>query len=294
MLFYNIYKSRKKPVISFEIFPPKTADGIIKLKDKILPELVDLNPSFITVTYGAMGSTRDMTIELSSFIKNDLQFETACHLTCVGSTKNDINNILDRIQINNIRNIVALRGDPPSGSRQFKHHKDGYRYANELVTHIRKYEVKHDIDFGIAVAGYPEKHNEASSMDKDIENLKKKIKAGTDIIITQLFFENEYFYEFIYTTKAANINKPIIPGLMPILSSKQIQRISSMCGSKIPDYLKDDLDQASNDDIKATKIGIDQCIKQANELLNKGVPGIHFYVLNRSEHIREIINQLEL
>ena len=291
MLFKEYYQVIKKPVISFEIFPPKTEEGLKKLKNVILPELIDLSPSYITVTYGAMGTTRNKTIDIASFIKNELATETACHLTCVGSTRNDIDKILDNISDKNIRNIVALRGDPPKDGIL---NENSYKYANELVAHIRDYERRNDTEFGIAVAGYPEKHLEAESMETDIENLKKKINAGSDIIITQLFFLNRYYYDFVDITKSHGIDIPVIPGLMPILSTKQIQRISSMCGSKIPGYLKDDLEQASSDDKKAKKIGIDQCIIQANDLLSSGVPGIHFYVLNHSEHIKEIMSELDI
>ena len=294
MLFKEHYKVKDKPVISFEIFPPRTDEGLKKLRDKTLPELIDLNPSFITVTYGAMGTSRDKTIDIASFIKNELSAETACHLTCVGSTKQDIDQILQTIANSNIRNIVAIRGDTPQDGAALKNNGESYKYANELVSHIREFEDTNHLELGIAVAGYPEKHLEAASMETDIENLKKKIGAGSDIIITQLFFINKYFYDFLNITKSEEIDIPVIPGLMPILSSKQIQRISSMCGSKIPDYLKYDLDEASGDDKKAKKIGIDQCIIQANDLLVSGVAGIHFYVLNHSEHIKEIISQLDL
>ncbi len=294
MLFKEYYKVKDKPVISFEIFPPRTDEGLKKLRDKTLPELIDLNPSFITVTYGAMGTSRDKTIDIASFIKNELSAETACHLTCVGSTKQDIDQILQTITNSNIRNIVAIRGDTPQDGAALKNNGESYKYANELVSHIREFEDTNHLELGIAVAGYPEKHLEAASMETDIENLKKKIGAGSDIIITQLFFINKYFYDFLNITKSEEIDIPVIPGLMPILSSKQIQRISSMCGSKIPDYLKYDLDEASADDKKAKKIGIDQCIIQANDLLGSGVAGIHFYVLNHSEHIKEIINQLDI
>ena len=294
MLFKEHYKVKDKPVISFEIFPPRTDEGLKKLRDKTLPELIDLNPSFITVTYGAMGTSRDKTIDIAAFIKNELSAETACHLTCVGSTKQDIDQILQTITNNNIRNIVAIRGDTPQDGNALKNNRESYKYANELVSHIREFEDTNHLELGIAVAGYPEKHLEAASMETDIENLKNKINAGSDIIITQLFFINKYFYDFLNITKSEEIDIPVIPGLMPILSSKQIQRISSMCGSKIPDYLKYDLDEASADDKKAKKIGIDQCIIQANDLLGSGVAGIHFYVLNHSEHIKEIINQLDI
>ncbi len=291
MLFKEYYQVNDKPVISFEIFPPRTDEGLKKLKSVTLPELIRLNPSYITVTYGAMGTTRDKTIDIASFIKNELCTETACHLTCVGSTRDVIDQILDNIVTSNIQNIVALRGDQPKDGII---NENSYKYANELVAHIRDYEQRNNLEFGIAVAGYPEKHLEAESIEVDIENLKKKINAGSDLIITQLFFLNQYYYDFVDITKSIGIDIPLIPGLMPILSTKQIQRISSMCGSKIPAYLKDDLQQASTDDTKAKRIGIDQCIIQANDLLNSGVPGIHFYVLNHSEHIKEIIGQLDI
>ena len=291
MLLKEYYKVKGKPIISFEIFPPKTDEGLKKLKDRILPELINLNPSYITVTYGAMGTTRDKTLDIASFIKNELCTETACHLTCVGSTRDDIDQILDKISENNIRNIVALRGDPPKDGLP---NENSYNYANELVTHIREYQKLNNSEFGIAVAGYPEKHLEAETMEIDIENLKTKINAGADIIITQLFYLNKYYYNFIKITDSQGIEIPVIPGLMPILSTKQIHRITSMCGSKIPDHLKDELDRANNDDKKARNIGIDQCIAQANDLLKSGVPGIHFYVLNHSEHIKEIMSQLDI
>lgn len=294
MLFKKYYKDKSRPVISFEIFPPKTEQGLTKLKHNILPELLELSPSYITVTYGAMGSTGDKTIDIASYIKNELQAETACHLTCIGATKDNIDRVLDKIVRHKISNIVALRGDIPKDVSPDNLNTDHYAHANELVSHIRQYERENNVELGVAVAGYPEKHLEAQCIVTDIENLKNKVDAGSDIVITQLFFVNQYFYDFIDLAGKHGIQKPIIPGLMPILSARQIQRITTMCGSKIPDALKDNLDRAVSNDSEAIKIGIDQCVMQANDLLNNGVPGIHFYVLNHSEHIREIMSQLEL
>jgi methylenetetrahydrofolate reductase (NADPH) len=294
MRFPEYFKDGQKPIISFEIFPPKTDKGMEPLLE-IIPELVALGPDYITVTYGAMGSTRHMTLEIASLIKNVYKMETACHLTCVGASRNELDEILMRISDSSIRNIVALRGDPPQGDKTFIPPSDGYAHANQLVEHIRRLESeKGQEPFGIAVAGYPEKHIEAPSMEIDIANLKRKVEAGGDIIITQLFFDNKFFFNFVERARTAGITVPIIPGLMPILSVKQIKRITSMCGSSIPHELQLELESAADDDEKASEIGIRQCIRQAKDLLSHGVSGIHFYVLNKSTHIRKIIEALRV
>jgi methylenetetrahydrofolate reductase (NADPH) len=292
MRFPDYFKDGGKPTISFEIFPPKTDKGMEPLR-RVIPELIALGPDYITVTYGAMGSTRKRTLEIASLIKNYYGMETACHLTCVGASRVDLDEILERISTAGIRNIVALRGDPPKGGETFVPPPDGYSHANELVEHIRHFErLMGQEPFGIAVAGYPEKHLEAPSMETDIANLRRKVEAGADVIITQLFFDNTFFFDFVERARAAGITVPIIPGLMPILSVKQIQRITSMCGSSIPPNLQAELDTAVNDDEKASEIGVRQCIRQAKKLLALGVPGIHFYVLNKSTHIRQIMEAL--
>jgi len=294
MRFPEYFKDGGKPIISFEIFPPKTDKGMGPLLE-IIPELVALGPDYITVTYGAMGSTQHRTLEIASLIKNVYKMETACHLTCVGASRNELDEILRRISDSSIRNIVALRGDPPQGDKTFIPPSDGYAHANQLVEHIRRSESeKGQEPFGIAVAGYPEKHIEAPSMEIDIANLKRKVEAGGDIIITQLFFDNEFFFNFVERARTAGITVPIIPGLMPILSVKQIKRITSMCGSSIPHELQLELESAADDDEKASEIGIRQCIRQAKDLLSHGVSGIHFYVLNKSTHIRKIIEALRV
>jgi len=294
MRFPEYFKDGGKPIISFEIFPPKTDKGMEPLLE-IIPELVALGPDYITVTYGAMGSTQHRTLEIASLIKNVYKMETACHLTCVGASRNELDEILMRISDSSIRNIVALRGDPPQGDKTFIPPSDGYAHANQLVVHIRRLESeKGQVPFGIAVAGYPEKHIEAPSMEIDIANLKRKVEAGGDIIITQLFFDNKFFFNFVERARTAGITVPIIPGLMPILSVKQIKRITSMCGSSIPHELQLELESAADDDEKASEIGIRQCIRQAKDLLSHGVSGIHFYVLNKSTHIRKIIEALRV
>jgi methylenetetrahydrofolate reductase (NADPH) len=292
MRFPEYFKDGKKPIISFEIFPPKTEKGMEPLLN-ILPDLVALNPNYITVTYGAMGTTQHKTVEIASLLKNFYKMETACHLTCVGASRTELDDILERISSVGIKNIVALRGDPPMGEKAFAPPQDGYSYAYQLVEHIRHFErLRGREPFGIAVAGYPEKHVEAPSIEIDISNLKRKIEAGGDIIITQLFFDNTFYYNFIKRCREAGIIVPIIPGLMPILSVKQVKRITSMCGSSIPHELQLELDASAYDDEKACEIGIRQCIRQAKELLEHGVPGIHFYVLNKSTHIQKIMRAL--
>jgi len=294
MLFSDYLDNKdNKPIISFEIFPPKTNKGMDNLKNE-LAQLVELGPDFITVTYGAMGSTREKTLEIASLIKNHFGIESACHLTCVGATKTELDIMLQKIYDAGVRNIVALRGDPPEGEETFIQPEDGYSYGNELVEHIRNFEVRtgNKNYFGIAVGGYPEKHVEAPELEADLANLKRKVDAGADLIITQLFFNNDFYFDFVKRVRDIGITVPIVPGIMPILSAKQINRITSMCGTAIPDNLRKELDTAIDDDDKARDIGIAQCINQSKELLSRGVPGIHFYVLNKSGHMITIMDAL--
>ena len=283
----------KRPVISFEIFPPKTEGGMKNL-EKVLKDLAALGPDFITVTYGAMGSTRERTLEIASLIKKRFGVETACHLTCVGASREGLDTMLSRIHDAGIENIVAIRGDVPSDGAESAGHPDGYKYGSDLVRHIRRFEettLKRRY-FGIAVGGYPEKHAEAPDMETDIRNLKLKVDAGADIVITQLFFDNALYFDFVDRARAHGIKTPIVPGLMPILSVRQIERMTSMCGATIPPGLKKKLEACSDDDENARSIGIAQCVEQSKELIERGAPGIHFYVLNKSEHMKEIISAL--
>lgn len=266
----------------------------MKNLEKVLNDLAALGPDFITVTYGAMGSTRERTLEIASLIKNRFGVETACHLTCVGASREGLDTMLSRIYDAGIENIVAIRGDIPSDDTESAGHPDGYKYGSDLVRHIRQFEERtlKRRYFGIAVGGYPEKHTEAPDMETDIKNLKLKVDAGADIIITQLFFDNALYFDFVGRARAHGIKNPIVPGLMPILSVRQIERITSMCGATIPHGLKKKLEACSDDDEKARSIGIAQCIEQSKELIERGAPGIHFYVLNKSEHMKEIISAL--
>ena len=285
MKFIDFYTDTE-PAISFELFPAHSAKGLVKLEKRI-PKLIALEPSFLTVTYGAMGTTQEKTLELVSKIKNLYGKEAAHHLTCVGSTQEDIGRILNAIRRENIENIVALRGDPPRGQASFEPPKGGFRYGNELVEYI------HGVGgFGIAVAGYPETHIEAPDFEADLQNLKRKVDAGADIIITQLFYDNQCFYDFADRCRALGITQPIIPGLLPILNLEQIQKITQMCGARIPEALLQKLIAAGKNQSLVRKIGTEHTIRQAIDLLNHGVPGIHFYVLNQHFHIAEIMEAI--
>ncbi len=285
MKFTELYDAGR-PAISFELFPPRTDASMAELEER-LPHLIALGPSHMTVTYGAMGSTRERTLEVASLIKNRLGMETAHHLTCVGATRDDIARLLDDIREQNIENIVALRGDPPRGESTFTPPADGYSHGNEIVEHVRRHG-----GFGIAVAGYPETHQEAPDTETDLRNLKRKVDSGADVIVTQLFYDNSDFYRFVERCRDAGISQPIVPGLMPILNVEQIKRITGMCGATIPAPLMRRLEEAGDDEAAVHEVGISHTAQQATDLLEQGVAGIHFYVLNRHFHIAEIMERI--
>ncbi|MBE7464686.1 MAG: methylenetetrahydrofolate reductase [NAD(P)H] [Planctomycetes bacterium] len=292
MRFPDYFRNAAKPVISFEVFPPKTDKAFESLKT-ILPELLALHPSFMTVTYGAMGTTQARTLEIAALIKREYKLETASHLTCVGASRTQLDEILANLARHEIHNIVALRGDPPAGQDEFKPPPDGLAHANELVAHIRGWcERTGHPRFGIAVAGYPEKHVQAPDLAADLRNLKRKVDTGADVVVTQLFFDNADFFRFVDDARKLGITQPIVPGLLPIQSGKQIQRIASLCGSKLPEPLLKELQAAGEDDERCTQIGIEWCAIQVKELLAKGAPGVHFYVLNKARHMREIMARI--
>lgn len=283
-----LFKSYKpnKTIISFELFPPRTVEGVNTLKAR-LPYLANLSPDFITVTYGAMGSTQANTLEIASYVKKVLNIDVAHHLTCVGATHKHINDVMNSMRENDIASVVALRGDPPAGDSSFTTTSTAFAHAEDLVRHIMN-----DSGFSIAVAGYPETHIEASNMDSDIHYLKQKIDAGADAIITQLFYDNSDYFRFVEVCRNSGINVPIIPGLMPILDVHQIQRITSMCGATIPPDLLSNLLQTEGNPAATHRLGIEHTIAQAKELKSSGVPGIHFYVLNQYFHISEIMTAI--
>lgn len=292
MRFPDYDRAGDKPILSFELFPPRTAKATERLY-QALPELIALQPDFFTVTYGALGSTQAKTLEIATLISKHYGMATACHLTCVGASRAMLDSTLQRIVDAGISNIVALRGDPPQGEEAFVPAPDGYAHANELVAHIRRFERQKQLEpFGIAVAGYPEKHLEAPSLETDILHLKHKVEAGGDLIITQLFFDNAMYFDFVTRLRTAGITVPVVPGLMPVLSVPQIQRITALCGATIPATLQAELLAAGDDDLEAQAVGVRQCLQQAQELMAHGVPGIHFYVLNTATHMQQIIPPL--
>ena len=281
-------RPRGRPFVSFEVFPPKDDAEFEKLKDS-LGELAELSPDMITVTHGAMGGGRRQNLEVASYVKNSLGVESACHLTCMGYSAEEIDLMLERMEGEGIRNIVALRGDVPRDGVRDTLSRGAFSHANELVKHVRDREKGNRRRFSIAVAGYPEKHLEAPSFEEDVANLGKKVRAGADAIITQLFFDNRHYFDYVERVKEAGIDVPVVPGLMPVLSSRQVMRISSLCGAEIPAALERKLRDAGDDNRRAVEIGIAQCVEQARELVERGAPGIHFYVLNRTSHVRKIL-----
>ena len=242
---------------------------------------------FLGLYYGAMGGTRDRTLEIASLIKNRNGIETAHHLTCVGLTRVEVSEHLTAIHAQGIENIVALRGDPPQGETEFRPAPNGYSHGGDLARHIKQHG-----GFGIAVAGYPEKHLEAPDFETDLRRLRWKVDQGADVIITQLFYDNRHFYEFVEMCRKKGIDRPIVPGLMPILNVSQIKRITQMCGATIPPELLDRLSEAAEDDERVHELGIAHAVEQARDLLDNGVAGLHFYVLNQYFHIAEIMDRL--
>lgn len=286
--FGEVFNGAGSARISFEVFPPRN-DAAYATLMQILPELVELKPDFMTVTYGAFGSTQGRTLEIAALIRDRFKLPSACHLTCVGSSRDDLHRILDEIAAAGVKNIVALRGDPPQGQASFTPPVDGLAHASDLVALIRSREFAGKSRFGIAVAGYPEKHIEAPDLGADLVHLRDKVAKGADAVVTQLFYDNADYWAFLKKARDLGVKVPIVPGLMPILSGKQIVKITSMCGSGIPAALRAELDEAGEDNAKAEEVGVRWCIAQARELLEQGVPGIHFYVMNRSAHMKRIM-----
>lgn len=262
--------------LSFELFPPKTPEGETALYQN-LAELMAFKPDFVTCTYGAGGSTRSKTLEIICEVKKRHSVPVASHLTCVGSTKDQLRAYLGDAREKKVDFIVALRGDPPKGEATFTAVEGGLRYANELVA-LLKSEFP---EFGMLVAGYPETHQEAVSPEIDLDNLKRKVDAGADIIVTQLFYDNADFFRFRDKCVVRGIRIPIVPGLLPVTNLAQITRITSLCKAKLPDGFVCDLQKSDAADWQFN-VGVQQCAAQAQELIDGGAPGIHFYVLNKS------------
>jgi len=277
---------RGEPVVSFEFFPPKTDKGFETLFNTIA-DLKQLDPGFVSVTWGAGGSTRRKTIELVVRIQREVGLTAMAHLTCVGSTREEIAGILDRLRDEGIENVLPLRGDPPKDQPGFRPVPGGFRYASELLEFIHS-----RWDFCTPAACYPETHQEAPDADTDLRNLVRKVRAGADFLITQLFFDDADYFDFVARARAAGIAVPIVPGIMPITSGSNVPRIAQMCGSKIPRELQAAIDAAGGDPERIDAVGVEWATLQCRELLARGAPGIHFYTLNRSPATRRIHESL--
>ena len=275
------------PVFSFEFFPPKTAQAEVTLF-RTIDRLRPLRPAFVSVTYGAGGSTRNKTIDLVCRIKHDIGIEAMAHLTCVGATQHELADILARLGDRGIDNVLALRGDPPRDQPNFVRPANGFGYASELVQFIRA----RGFPFCLGSACYPEGHPESASLDADIRHLKIKVDAGLDFLITQLFFDNAGYFAFIERARALGVHVPIVPGIIPITNVAQIERLATLCAARIPAELMARLDAVRDDDTAVQRIGIEHATQQCRDLLAHGAPGIHFFTLNQSPATRAILEQL--
>jgi methylenetetrahydrofolate reductase (NADPH) len=277
-----------RPVFSFEFFPPKTEDGERNL-DGALRALGPQQPDYVSVTYGAGGTTRDKTIDIVKRIKQDYGLEAMAHLTCVNATVDDLRRTLDDMAAAGVENVLALRGDPPQGQEDWSKTDGGFEYSHELVTLLAS-----EYGFSIGAAAFPETHIHATSAEDDLRFLKAKVDAGAQFLITQMFFDNAYYFDFVDRARAAGIDVPIIPGVMPILSSAGIKRMTELSAAKLPDGLVRELDSRAGDDEAVTELGVSYATLQASDLLAGGAPGIHFITLNRSPATRAILSALKV
>jgi methylenetetrahydrofolate reductase (NADPH) len=276
----------RRPVFSFEFFPPKTDDGERTLEET-LAELKEDRPEYVSVTYGAGGSTRERTVEITKWIKQDLGIEAMAHLSCVGESKERIVEILAELESVGIENVLALRGDPPRGETEWTPHPGGLHYSTELIALIRQH-----FDFCVGAACFPEVHPEAPDLATDLGFAKEKVDAGASFLITQLFLDNELYFDFVEAARGAGITVPIIPGIMPITNVKQIKTITGMCAATLPGELERELDERADDPEAVAELGVAYATLQCSDLLARGAPGIHFYTLNRSPATRAILAAL--
>jgi methylenetetrahydrofolate reductase (NADPH) len=280
--------ARPELTLSVEFFPPKTDKGEQNLFSEI-ETIKRLKPAFCSVTYGAGGSTREKTVELVDRIHRTCGLEVMCHLTVVGQSKDEARGVLTKLKEKGIENVIALGGDPPQGAVDWQPHPDGFHHAAELVR-----EAVIMGGFSIAVAGFPEVHPRAESRASDLRYLKEKVDAGAVAVITQLFFDNDDYYRYVEEVRRLGVVVPIVPGVLPILSASQVRRFTSLCCAKIPAPLEKELVKVENDDAAAMQLGIDYATRQCEGLIKFGVPGLHFYSLNKSCSVRAVCQNVNL
>ncbi len=278
--------SEKKPLISFEIFPPKANYPVDTIYNTI-DELYNLNPDFMSVTYGAGGSTKDNTVEISSYIQNKYNLTSIAHVTCIDSTKNELDNILNSLKENNVQNVLALRGDYPKDFAPNFFTSGGYKNSAELIEYF-----KSNSDLGIGAACYPEKHPDAKDLNSDIDFLKRKMDAGADFLVTQMFFDNELFYDFYDKTQKKGVYLPIITGIMPILNKRQIETIINLTGNSIPKKFRRLLEKYENNPEALNEAGMSYAVSQIIDLLSWGIDGIHIYTMNKPSTARKILGSI--
>jgi methylenetetrahydrofolate reductase (NADPH) len=284
----EVIESAERPLFSFEFFPPKTEAGESNLV-RALEALGPHKPDFVSVTYGAGGSTRDKTIDIVKRIKSEFGMEAMAHLTCVNATVDELRVTLDQMAAAGIENVLALRGDPPQGQTDWTKTQGGFEFSHELVSMLRS-----DYRFAIGGAAFPETHIHATSPDDDLRHLKAKVDAGAQFLITQMFFDNSYYFDFVERARMIGIDVPIIPGVMPILSSDGIKRMTELSAAKLPVALVRELDARRGDDEAVAELGVAYATLQCSDLLAGGAPGIHFLTLNRSPATRAILSALRV
>lgn len=282
-------RERGEPVFSFEFFPPKTADGERQLLATV-EALRPLAPGFVSVTYGAGGSTRRKTVELVTRLKREAEVEPVAHLTCVGASRAELAEVLDEVAASGVQNVLALRGDPPKGATSFTPHPDGFRFASELVAFIRSRPDRWP--FCVGAAAYPEGHPETRDLHADLAHLGEKVRAGADFLVTQLFFDNAQYFRFVERARAAGVLTPILPGIMPFTNVEQAERFTELCGASIPTALRAAMAARRDDGDASLQLGVAHATLQCGDLLRRGAPGVHFYTLNRSPSTRAIVAAL--
>ncbi|MGB8332448.1 MAG: methylenetetrahydrofolate reductase [NAD(P)H] [Polyangiales bacterium] len=286
MRIADLYATNGRPVLSLEFFTPKDEDGRKGLF-RAIERLEAIRPSFVSITCGAAGTTRERTADLAIEVQERFGLAVMAHLVCTGTTESELEETLRHMQRHGIDNVLALRGDPPRGATSWTPVEGGFRHANELAAFVREH-------FSLCVGGacYPEKHHEAPSLETDIRNLKRKVDAGAEFLITQLFFDNDKYWSFVAKTRAEGIDVPIVPGIMPVLNLANLQRIASLSpGTSIPPELESALREAGEDDEAALRAGVGFAATQCRALLTDGAPGIHFYTLNRSRATVQTVAQ---